>query len=293
MVTMLANQVPTLVLLADDAEGLFKSLGTTAKEVFEKVEADEEFLFNSKKEFRLAFTTKVVKAQARNVVAKLEGSSKKEEALVYSAHMDHVGRAADGGVFNGADDNGSGTSTLLELAEAYASLEKEDRPARSVIFLSVSGEELGLWGSDHYAKNPTWPLDKIIANINIDMVGRSTEDVPKTAISVTPTHTHARYSSLAREAAFLGQAFDLAMRNGDRFYTRSDHYNFAKNGIPVVFFCDDEHFDYHMPSDTPDKIEVEKVARVGQLAFLLGYRTLNAEELPSELGGQADWFEGR
>lgn len=285
----LQPRIPLLIIEAEDAAHLFTRLGTTPEAFF----ADTDDGAPALERATLTFRPELVKTVAHNVAAMLPGQKGADEAIVYSAHMDHVGRAADGTVFNGADDNGSGTSTLLELAEAWAAVPEAERPPRNVIFLSVSGEELGLWGSEHWSENPNWPLEKTVANVNVDMIGRNTEDVPRDVISVTPTFERPEYSTLAREAAFLGQAFDLKMTNGDRFYERSDHYNFAKNGIPVIFFCDDEHIDYHMPTDTAEKIDYEKAARVGRLAFLLGWRTAHAEGSPSVLGRQSDWFGGR
>lgn len=288
---VLRTRIPILVLGGADAAAVAAALKTTVKD-FAMSAKNVDLEAGPTLEFRMKVTE--IGTEALNTVGLLRGKDPElsKQAVVYSAHMDHVGMAADGSVFNGADDDGSGTVTLMELAEAFAKLPPEERPARSVIFLSVSGEELGLWGSAHYADNPTWPADQLIANINIDMIGRSTAKVPKTAIAVTPTHKHRAYSSLGRDAAFLGQAFDLTMANGDRFYSRSDHYNFAKKGIPVVFFCDDEHPDYHLPSDDPEKIEYDKVERVARLAFLLGYRTATATGLPSVLGKSDDWFAG-
>ncbi|HMS16006.1 MAG TPA: M28 family peptidase [Planctomycetota bacterium] len=284
---MMAPDVPTLVLAGKDADAVLKALALDPKQAFE-AEAKNE---TSKKRFSMKFQAEQVPGKAANVVAILRGTDPKlrEEAIVYSAHNDHVGMGPGGVIFNGADDNGSGTATLMELAQAYSKLQGKDRPKRSIIFLSVSGEELGLWGSEAWAKDAPWPTEKTIANINIDMIGRSTEKVPESAISVTPTHTHKAYSSLAREAAFLGQALNLSMESGDRFYSRSDHFNFAKRGIPVVFFCDDEHPDYHMPSDTADRLEYEKMERVARLAFLLGYRTQGREGRPEVLGRREEW----
>lgn len=282
-----APEVPVLVLAGADATRVLAALGLDVEAAF----GGEAGNATSADAFRFRFQVEPKADRATNVVAILRGSDPglSQEAIVYSAHMDHVGLAAGGGVFNGADDNASGSASLIEIARAYAALPQEERPKRSVIFLSVSGEELGLWGSEAWAADEVWPADKLIANINIDMIGRSTRKVPSTAISITPTHKHRAYSSLAREASFLGEAFDLSMANGDRFYQRSDHYNFAKRGVPVVFFCDDEHADYHMPTDTPDKIEYEKVERVARLAFLLGYRTIGRAERPVVLGSRDDW----
>jgi hypothetical protein len=287
-VSALRTRVPILILGGEDSLGVLSAMGLDAS----GLDADAAPRGPSESHFTFRLLASEREARVENVVGLLPGTDPalKEEAIVYSAHMDHVGLAADGQVFNGADDDGSGTVALMELAEAFAALPEEERPARGVIFLSVSGEELGLWGSAHFAENPTWPREGIVANINIDMIGRSTERVPPTAVAATPTHRHRAYSTLVREAAFLGQAFDLGIENGDRFYTRSDHYNFAKKGIPVVFFCDDEHADYHLPTDDADKIEYGKMERIVRLAFLLGYRTAQAPDRPAVLGRRPSWF---
>ncbi|HHI80179.1 MAG TPA: M28 family peptidase [Planctomycetes bacterium] len=288
------SKIPVVVLGGKEAQGVAQLLGLKVDELDS---LDREGLGSlvgeeSKKQVTIRYARMKEEAKALNVCAYLPGRDPKlkKEALIFSCHMDHLGMAADGSVFNGADDNGSGSSTVLEIAEAFARLPKEQRPRRSVIFLAVSGEELGLWGSEWYSEHPTWPLKKIVADINMDMLGRSTDKVPSNAIAVTPTWRMGAYSTLGRMAAEFGEVLGLEMRNGDRFYRRSDHYNFAKKGIPVVFFCDDEHPDYHMPSDTPDKIEYDKLARVARLAFLIGYRTADQIEPPRVLGSGDGWF---
>ncbi len=292
---MLAFPVPLLILGGGDADKVLSYFGLDFDKLSKAREKGESFVGEtSKQSFRLVYHSAREKLKALNVCALLEGRDPelKQEAVLYSCHMDHLGRAADGSYFPGADDNASGTASVLEIARAYAALPEKERPRRSILFLVVSGEELGLWGSSWFVKHPTWPLEKIVADVNMDMVGRSTKKVPSDTIAVTPTYRNRAFSSLAREAAWLGLAFGLQMANGDRFYARSDHYNFAKAGIPVVFFCDDEHPDYHMPTDTADKIEFDKVERVARLSFLLGYRTANRDGRPETLGRQADWFAG-
>ncbi len=230
-------------------------------------------------------------SHAVNVCAVLRGSDPDvaNEALVISAHMDHMGTRVDGDVFNGADDNGSGSASLLEVAEAFA---RGDRPRRSVVFLSVAGEELGLWGSEYYATHPTWPLADTIANVNIDMIGRVADLSGADEISITPSHSHKRYSSIGRTAARLAGELGLGLTIGDMFYTRSDHYNFAERGVPVVFFCDGEHEDYHQVTDTADKLDYRKIERVARLAYWTAFEVVNAEGRPSEIGRQSDWLDG-
>ncbi|MBL8753981.1 MAG: M28 family peptidase [Planctomycetes bacterium] len=226
------------------------------------------------------------KATASNVVAVLEGTSKKNEAIVFSAHHDHVGRRLDGDAFNGADDNASGTAGLLEIAQAFA---QGPKPERSIVFLSVSGEELGLWGSDWYGQHPTWPLERIVADINIDMIGRAAGTAAAIELQVTPSHQHDKYSSLVRDAVGLGAKFGVTFSSGDTYYARSDHFNFAKRGVPVVFFCDGEHPDYHMVTDTPDRLDYVKMEAIARLAAWTGWQAANAKGRPQELGKQAAW----
>jgi hypothetical protein len=288
-----SGKIPIVVLGGKEAQNIAGLLGLKVEEL-DKL--DREGLGSlvgekSKKPVMIRYGMKKENGKALNVCAYLPGRDPKlkDEALIFSCHMDHLGMAADGSVFNGADDNGSGCSTVLEIAQAFSRLPKKQRPRRSIVFLAVSGEELGLWGSEWYTEHPTWPLKKITADINMDMLGRSTRKVPMNAIAVTPTWRMGAFSTLGRMASQFGEALGLEMRNGDRFYQRSDHYNFAKKGIPVVFFCDDEHPDYHMPTDTPDKIEYEKLAKVARLAFLIGYRAADELEAPRVLGSQSGW----
>lgn len=232
---------------------------------------------------RLQITVKAdTKANGSNVVALLEGRSRKQEAVVFSAHHDHIGVRLDGDPFNGADDNASGTAGLLEIAEAFA--KGPQRPERSVIFLSVSGEELGLWGSEYFAKNPTWPLDRIAANVNIDMIGRAGSDGDLTVIGVTPSPGHAAFSTMVRDAIGLAERMGIRCTSADTYYQRSDHYNFATRGIPVVFFCDGEHPDYHQVTDHADKLDYPRMEAVARLAFWTGWLVGEARERPKELG---------
>jgi Zn-dependent M28 family amino/carboxypeptidase len=228
-------------------------------------------------------------ATASNVVAVLRGGDPAlaHEAIVYSAHMDHVGTRIDGEVFNGADDNASGTAGLLAIAGAFA--RSAERPARSVIFLAVSGEELGLWGSAYFADHPTWPAADLVANINTDMIGRSGPESGPTEITVTPSHKHAKFSTLVQDAARFAAVLGCTFTSGDKYYQRSDHYNFAKKGIPVVFFCNGEHEDYHQVTDHADKLDGAKMERIARLAFWTGWAVANAPERPRTLGKREQW----
>lgn len=215
-----------------------------------------------------------------NVVGYFPGSDpdKKNEVVVYSAHYDHVGVNERGEIHNGSDDNASGTSALLEIAEAFA---QAPRPSRSVLFLWVSAEEKGLLGSKWYADNQLLPKDaKIIANINLDMVSRN--DPGK--IGVTPSPKHKDYNSLVPAAQEVAKAEDLEIVfDADQFYGRTDSYNFAAKGIPSIFFFSGLHDDYHKPTDTIEKADLTKAARVARAAFRLGWRIAQENEPPAKL----------
>jgi len=219
---------------------------------------------------------------APNVVGILEGSDPglKHEYVVYSAHMDHLGVGAPvngDSVYNGADDDASGTIAVVEAAEAFAQL--EPRPRRSIIFLTVSGEEKGLWGSAYFTENPPVPLAQVVADLNLDMVGRNWRD---TIVVIGKEH-----SDLGATLNRVGAAHpELGLRPIDdlwpeqSYYTRSDHYNFARRGVPILFFFNGTHPDYHRVSDSPDKIDVEKEARIIKLAFYVGLEVANAAQRP-------------
>lgn len=228
-------------------------------------------------------------ATACNVVAVLRGSDPAlaHEAVVYSAHMDHIGTRIDGEIFNGADDNASGSAGLLAIATAYA--KSAEKPRRSILFLSVSGEELGLWGSAYFADHPTWEPADIVADVNTDMIGRSGPESGPTEVTVTPSNRHAMFSTIVQDAARFAEVLGCTFTSGDKYYQRSDHYNFAKKGIPVVFFCNGEHEDYHQVSDHADKLDGEKMERIARLAFWTGWSVANAAERPRKLGKRETW----
>lgn len=221
-----------------------------------------------------------------NVVGLLRGSDPDlaREAIVFSAHMDHVGtRELDGQpeVWNGADDNASGTSALLEIAGAFA---EAGAPARSVIILFVSGEEKGLWGSSWYVEHPLWPLEDTVCNINTDMVGRNAPN----DLMITPSPRHGSFNTVAQAGFALGASEGFVIRHkgikpnpgSDAYFGRSDHANFARKGIPVCFFFADIHEDYHGPHDTWEKLDLDKMRRVARLSFRLGWQVANDPKRP-------------
>ena len=230
-----------------------------------------------------------IKGQAvatENVVAIVEGSSKPEEYIVISSHLDHEG-IKNGKIYNGADDDGSGTVALLEIAEAFQAAAAEGNgPARSIIFLHVSGEEKGLLGSRYYTDNPLYPLASTVANLNIDMVGRTDpkrESENRNYVYLIGTDrlsTELHEISEAANAASVKMELDYTYNAADdpnRFYFRSDHYNFAKNNIPVIFYFNGTHADYHKPTDTVEKIEYDLLAQRAQLVFYTAWELANRE----------------
>jgi hypothetical protein len=227
-------------------------------------------------------------SDSENIWAYIEGSEKKDEVLVISAHYDHVGMK-DGFIYNGADDDGSGTVALLEIAEAFEIAKKEGRgPKRSILFLHVTGEEHGLHGSRYYSENPLFPLKNTITDINIDMIGRRDDAHPDTnnyvyLIGADRLSTDLHNICVNANNKYIQMELDYKYNDKmdpNRFYERSDHYNFAKNGIPAVFLFNGVHADYHQKSDTPDKIEYDGLARRAQLAFTIAWELANRENRP-------------
>lgn len=225
---------------------------------------------------------------SENVLAYIKGSEKPDEVLIISAHLDHIGISENGAVNNGADDDGSGTVAILEMAKAFKkALDKGDGPKRSILFLHVTGEEIGLYGSRYYTDvEPIFPLKNTIANLNIDMIGRIDE-----AHKNNPNYVYLIGSDkLSKELHEVSEAVNKAYFNMEldytynddkdpnRFYYRSDHYNFAKNNIPVIFYFNGTHDDYHQPSDTPDKIAYDLLETRTRLIFQTAWELANREE---------------
>lgn len=225
---------------------------------------------------------------SENVLAYIKGSEKPDEVIVVSAHLDHIGISKNGDINNGADDDGSGTIAVLEIAEAFKTAVKDGNgPKRSILFLHVTGEEIGLYGSRYYADvDPVFPLANTVADLNIDMIGR-----------VDPKHEgNDNYlyligsDKLSKELHELSEAINKQYINLDfdytyndendpnRFYYRSDHYNFAKNNIPVIFYFNGTHADYHRPTDTPDKINYEFLETRARLIFHTAWELANRDE---------------
>ena len=225
---------------------------------------------------------KMVKTE--NVAAIIEGNEFPNEYIVISSHLDHVG-IQNGMIHNGADDDGSGTVAMLEIAEAFqAAAATGQGPKRSIIFLHVTGEEKGLLGSSYYTKNPLYPLVDTMANLNVDMIGRldpkRTDKDPNYIYLIGADKisqelhdiseaTNKKYTQIKLDYTYNDD------KDPNRFYYRSDHYNFAKNNIPVIFYFNGTHDDYHAPSDTPDKINYYMLAKRSRLIFYTAWELAN------------------
>ncbi len=223
---------------------------------------------------------------SENVLAFIYGTEKPEEIVVISAHYDHLGKGKKGEYYPGADDDGSGTAALLEIAQSFQTAVIEgEGPKRSILFLNLTGEEEGLFGSKYYASHPVFPLKNTVVDLNIDMVGR-----------IDKRHKNGNYvyligaDKISKELLYLSEAVNQKYtqlnldykyndeKDPNRFYYRSDHYNFAKNGIPIIFYFNGTHQDYHKPTDTEDKINYDALQRRAQLIFHTAWQIANKKE---------------
>jgi len=219
---------------------------------------------------------------SENILAFIEGSEKPEEIVVVSAHYDHVG-TRNGVVYNGADDDGSGTVAVMEIAKAFQSAKKAGKgPKRSILFLHVTGEEHGLFGSEFYTDNPVFPLANTVVDLNIDMIGRDDpENRGKQYVYVIGSEMLSSELKIINEAANRKtNNLELNYRYDDpndteKLYYRSDHYNFAKNNVPVAFFFDGIHEDYHKPTDDVEKIDYALLEKRTQLVFATAWEIAN------------------
>lgn len=241
------------------------------------------------------------KVDSENVIAIIEGTEKPDEYLILTAHLDHVGYGRTGSrlrksyvgeikdrIHNGADDDGSGTVAMLEIAQAFKQASKKGKgPKRSIIFLHVTGEEKGLLGSAYYSDNPIYPLSKTVANLNLDMIGRIDPtrkgDKREYIYIIGSDHDSQDLHNISEQTNLQTVNIDLDYRynakdDPQRFYYRSDHYNFAKKGIPIIFYFSGTHEDYHLPSDTPDKINYDLLELRSKLIFYTAWNIANRDK---------------
>ncbi|HWS89477.1 MAG TPA: M28 family peptidase [Pyrinomonadaceae bacterium] len=266
-------------------------------------EQPKAFALNADKRLRLSVKLSVTDASTQNVVGVLEGRDSKlrKEYVALGAHYDHVGASGGSGcrpvgtdsICNGADDDGSGTTSLLAMAEAFS---KGPRPKRSVLFVWHTGEEKGLWGSEYFTRYPTVPLQQIVAQINIDMIGRSRQagDMnPANRMLSGPDEIYVIGSRMmSTQLGELNEAVNREYLNlkynyhyddpndAERLFYRSDHFNYAKHGVPIIFFFDGVHEDYHRPTDSADKIDYRKMQNIARTVFILTSELANAPARP-------------
>lgn len=281
------NEVPAITA----SEDLANALLAPNKKTISKLNAKLKSSTVAPKAIKLKSTIKIdleylmQDVNSENVIAYVKGSEKPDEHIFITAHYDHIG-AKDGEVFNGADDDGSGTVALLEIAQAFMMAKKEGKgPKRSIVFMAVSGEEKGLLGSEYYTDHPVVSLDQTIANLNIDMIGRIDDDHKDDTNYVyiigsdkLSTELH-ESNEKANEIAKLKLDYKYNDPNDpNRFYFRSDHYNFAKNNIPIIFYFNGVHEDYHRGGDEVSKIHFPMLAKRAQLVFLTAWEIANREK---------------
>lgn len=224
---------------------------------------------------------------SENVVAFIKGDENPEEVVIISAHLDHIGIDKNNAIFNGADDDGSGTVAIMEMAQAFKKAQNDGvKFKRSILFLHVTAEEIGLYGSRYYTENPIFSIDKTIANLNIDMIGRvdnkHTDNINYIyLIGSNRLSSELHYLSESTNSIYTNLELDYtfnAKNDPNRYYYRSDHYNFAKKGIPVIFYFNGEHEDYHKASDTPDKINYPLLEKRTKLIFATAWELANRAE---------------
>jgi hypothetical protein len=283
-----AGSVPAITASAEMLQAIFEDEKLAAREIFRRAQANEPadaFALDASKQmtFTVEATARAVNTQ--NVVAIVRGSDPvlKDEYVALGAHYDHVGLGTGDGdiIFNGADDDGSGTTAILTIAETLAKL--TPRPKRSFVFVWHAGEEHGLWGSKYFTDHPTVPMDHIVAQLNIDMIGRSRPANEKAGVNTDLTGPDETYvigskmmsSTLADvsehvNASFLKLKFNYKYddpSDPNRFFFRSDHYNYARKGVPIIFYFSGVHADYHRVSDSVDKIDFEKMEKITRTVY--------------------------
>ncbi|MEN8125808.1 MAG: M28 family metallopeptidase [Bacteroidota bacterium] len=232
------------------------------------------------------FLKKHSNSSSENVVAYIRGNEKPDELLIISAHYDHLGIKGKN-IYNGADDNASGTSAVLAIAKAFQKAKIEgDGPKRSILFLHFTGEEEGLFGSKYYTVHPIFPLSNTVCNLNIDMVGRvdnEHKNKPEYVYLIGADKLSSELHKISEDVNnnYTKLKLDYIYNDDNdpnRFYYRSDHYNFAKNNIPIIFYFNGVHKDYHKPTDTADKINYTILTKRTQLIFYTAWEIANREQ---------------
>jgi len=246
--------------------------------------------FSKKIKIKYEYAGQKITVNASNVAGYIEGTDKKDEYVMLTGHYDHLGMR-NGKIYYGADDDGSGTCNVIEMAQAFAKAKADGSgPRRTVVFMTVSGEEKGLWGSEHYSDNPLFPLDKTSVDLNTDMIGRIDTE-RKTADTLNYVYVIG-HNKLSSELAginesvnnkYTGLTLDYKFddpNDPNRIYYRSDHYNFARKGVPILFFYDGMlKSDYHQPTDTIDKIYWEVYEKRARMIFYTAWQMANRDDM--------------
>jgi hypothetical protein len=308
------SQLPTVYASQKLLDALFAGEAVSGADVMKQAQssgatAANAFALSPKKRVKFAVASASDTATTQNVVAVLEGRDPalKGEYVALGAHYDHIGVGAPDAsgdrINNGADDDGSGTVSILTIAEAFA---KGARPKRSLLFVWHCGEEKGLWGSQYFTNYPTVPLDRVVAQLNIDMIGRSKKEGdtnPANANLSGPNEVYVIGSKMMStdlgalservNSSFLNLSFNYKYddpRDTERLFFRSDHFNYARKGVPIIFYFDGVHEDYHRPSDSVEKIDFQKMERIARTVFATATELANAptrprvdKQLPPEL----------
>jgi Zn-dependent M28 family amino/carboxypeptidase len=295
--------VPAVTMSMRMANALFEGEKFDAATLTSKSEAGEtvpSFELNANKNVSITVTVKNERPTTQNVVAVWEGGDPvlKNEYVAVGAHYDHVGICAPGQadpICNGADDDGSGTTALLGMAEAIS--HAKQKPKRSVLFVWHCGEEKGLWGSRYFTDYPTIPLDKIVTQLNIDMIGRSKKEGDTNPRNQTLSGPNTVYvigsKMMSTELGELSESVNKSFLNleldykyddpadPNRFFFRSDHYNYARKGIPIIFYFDGVHEDYHRPGDEPQKIDYDKMQKVARTVYMTLWAVASLPKRPA------------
>ena len=259
-----------------------------SKDIDGMIEAGNALSTTLTTQLQIALGKRVTTVQSSNVIGILPGTDRKDEYVFITGHYDHLGKR-DTVIYYGADDDGSGTTAVIQMAKAFTSAKAKGKgPRRSIVFMTVSGEEKGLWGSDYYVEHPTVDLSKVSADLNIDMIGRidpsykgdSTNYLyvvgdDKISTDLTPITDSINRAYLHME---LDRKFNDP-KDPNRIYYRSDHFNFARKGIPIIFYFSGLHPDYHRPTDTVDKIGFDLMTKRAKLVFFTAWEVANRAAL--------------
>ena len=285
------------------AGAILRSAGSSLGEARRRASTDSLFSPMMMDGISVALDEKMVREerQAENVVGLLEGSDPvmKHDVVVFSAHFDHLGTGAGGAIYHGADDNGSGTAMVIDLARAFE--KNAVRPKCSLLFLTVSGEEKGLLGSMYYTSHPVVPLENTVADFNTDMIGRmdpahQASGAGPYAYLIGSDKISTELDSILRVANRESNniEFDYTYNNDsdpNQYYRRSDHYNFARHGVPIAFFFTGVHADYHKPTDTIEKILFDRIVKIGQVVYYAGWKTANLRGMLAKDGTRSGYRE--